>query len=171
MKGSPVSLDDRAPIAGDRAVSSIPLTDPHDPATQSIGGLVKDATAHMSTLLRAEVELAKAEVVGEAKKAAIGGVLFLVAGAIALYSSFFFFFFLAELLDEWLPRWAAFGIVFLILVVITVIAGIVGFIFFKRIRGPKKTIETVKAVPSVIPGTGKGAPVDLPGGTGVAPRR
>ena len=71
-----MSLDDRAPIAGDRAVSSIPLTDPHDPATQSIGGLVKDATSHMSTLVRAEVELAKAEIVGEAKKAGISAALF-----------------------------------------------------------------------------------------------
>ncbi|WP_299572946.1 phage holin family protein [uncultured Williamsia sp.] len=166
-----MSLDDRAPIAGDRAVSSIPLTDPHDPTTQSIGGLVKDATSHMSTLVRAEVELAKAEIVGEAKKAAIGAGLFIVAAVIALYSSIFFFFFLAELLDVWLPRWAAFAIVFGILVVVTVIAAIAGWIIFKRVRGPKKTIETVKAVPSVVPGSGKGAPVDLPGGTGVAPRR
>ena len=44
-------------------VTSIPLVDPHAPkADPSIGDLVKDATAQVSTLVRAEVELAKAEI-------------------------------------------------------------------------------------------------------------
>lgn len=165
-----MSLDDRARGDVGRNVSAIPLSDPHAPAEQSVGGLVKDATTHMSTLFRSELELAKTEIVGEAKKAGISAALFIVAGAIALYASFFFFFFLAELLDEWLPRWAAFGIVFLILLVIAIVAGIVGFVIVKRIRGPKKTIDSVKAVPSVLPGSGKGASADLPGGLGSAPR-
>lgn len=164
-----MSLDDRGLSSVGRTVSAIPLSDPHAPADQSVGGLVKDATTHMSTLFRSELELAKTELVGEAKKAAIGSVLAIVAGTIALYASFFFFFFLAELLDEWLPRWAAFGIVFLILLVVAILAGVLGFVYFKRIRGPKKTIESVKAVPSVLPGQ-KGSPADLPGGLGSAPR-
>ncbi|MGJ0119977.1 phage holin family protein [Williamsia sp. MIQD14] len=166
-----MSLDDRASDHVGRNVSSIPLSDPHNPAEQSIGGLVKDATSHMSTLVRAEVELAKTEIVGEVKKGAIGAGLFIVAAVVALYSSFFFFFFLAELLDEWLPRWAAFGIVFLILLVLAIVVGVVGFIVFKRVRAPKKTIDSAKALPSVLPGGDKGAPVDLPGGIGAAPRR
>ena len=154
-------------------VTAVPLSDvdTHAPGEASIGTLVQSASAQVSSLVRAEVELAKAELAGEAKKAGVGAGFFAVAGVVALYSSFFLFFFLAELLDVWLPRWAAFAIVFGILVVITVIAAIVGWIFFKKVRGPKKTIETVKAVPSVVPGSGKGAPVDLPGGAGVAPRR
>ena len=41
-------------------VTSIPLSDPHAlPADPSVGALVKDATAQMSTLVRAEVELAR----------------------------------------------------------------------------------------------------------------
>ena len=45
-----------------RTVSSIPLTDvdARTPAEASIGNLVKDATTQVSTLVRAEVELAKA---------------------------------------------------------------------------------------------------------------
>ena len=43
-------------------VTSIPLVDPNAmPPNPSIGDLVKEATAQVSTLVRAEVELAKAE--------------------------------------------------------------------------------------------------------------
>src|SRR5690606_14829725 len=101
--------DDQLSQAGG-TVGYLPLT-PDEPAAgngaggdRSIGALVKDATTHMSTLIRAEVELAKAELVGEVKKGVKGSVLFIIALTVALYSSFFFFFFLAELLAEWLPR-------------------------------------------------------------------
>jgi hypothetical protein len=41
-------------------VTSIPLVAPHAPKpAPSIGDLVKDATSQVSTLVRAEVELAK----------------------------------------------------------------------------------------------------------------
>ncbi|MBT0567157.1 phage holin family protein [Williamsia sp. CHRR-6] len=155
--GTAVSLDDRGPAGVSRDVTSIPLSDPHNPAEQSIGGLVKDATAQMSTLLRAEVELAKTELVGEAKKAGIGTGLIVVALTLALYASFFFFFFLGELLDVWLPRWAAFGIVFLILLVVVIVAGLLGYRFFKKLTGPKKTIASVSSLTSVLPGDKDGA--------------
>ena len=74
--------------------NSIPLTDSdaYTAENGSIGDLVSDATAQMSSLVRAEVELAKAEIATEVKKGVWGGGLFGVAGIIALYSSFFFFF-------------------------------------------------------------------------------
>ena len=89
-------------------VSSIPLTDvdARTPGEATIGALVKDATAQVSTLVRAEVELAKAEVTGEVKKGLQGSVFFILAFTVLLFSSFFFFFFLAEMLDTWVPRWA-----------------------------------------------------------------
>ena len=89
-----------------------------------------------------------------AKKAGAGTGLLIVAGVMALYASFFFFFFLAELLDEWVWRWLAFLIVFLILVAVTLIAAFVGYLFFKRVRGPAKTIETVNELPTVLPHRG-----------------
>ncbi|AFA71808.1 protein of unknown function DUF1469 [Gordonia polyisoprenivorans VH2] len=141
---------------GGRPVPSIPLSDADlgPKGEPSIGNLVKDATASMSTLVRSEVALAKSELVDEAKKAGAGTGALAVAGVTALYASFFFFFFLAELLSEWLPRWAAFLIVFALLVVITIVVAIAGYLFFKKIRGPKKTIETVKEIPSVLPKSG-----------------
>jgi hypothetical protein len=126
-------------------VTSIPLVDPHALSDNpSIGELVRDATAQMSTLVRAEVELAKSEITRDVKKGLTGSVFFIAAGVVLLYSTFFFFFFLAELLDTWLWRWAAFLIVFLLMVAATALFGFLGYRKVRRIRGPQQTIESVK---------------------------
>ncbi len=127
-------------------VTSIPLVDPNAlPANPpSVGDLVKDATAQMSTLVRAEVELAKAEITRDVKKGLTGSVFFILALVVLFYSTFFLFFFLAELLDTWLWRWVAFLIVFLLMVVTTAVFALFGYLKVRRIRGPQKTIESVK---------------------------
>jgi hypothetical protein len=130
------------------AVPYIPLSSddgsPNGADGQSIGNLVGQATQHLSTLVRAEVELARSEVVGEAKKGLKGSVYFIIAGVVALYSSFFFFFFLGELLSEWLKRWAAFAIVFGFMLVVAAVFGLLGFRKLKKIRAPERTITSVK---------------------------
>ncbi|WP_167165897.1 phage holin family protein [Saccharomonospora amisosensis] len=132
----------------DRAtgVPYIPLSadDGEGADAQSIGALVMDATQHMSTLVRAEVELIKAETAAEAKKALKGSIFFVVAGVVGLYSSFFFFFFLGELLTEWLPRWAAFLIVFGLMLVTTALFGLLGYRKVKRIRAPQRSIDSLR---------------------------
>ena len=67
---------------------SIPLApEPVKPLSeQSIGNLVKEATAHVSTLVRAEVELARAEVTAEVKKGLQGSIFFIVALVVMLFS-------------------------------------------------------------------------------------
>ena len=72
----------------------------------------REVTTQLSTLVRAEVELAKAEVTAEVQKGVQGSVFFVVAADDLLFSLFFLFFALAELLALWLLRWAAFAIVF-----------------------------------------------------------
>lgn len=133
---------------GATAVPYIPLSDPDlklgGNGDASIGTLVRDASAHMSTLVRAEVELAKAEVVGEIKKGVVGSAFFIVAAVVALYSSFFFFFFLGELLSEWLWRWAAFGIVFTLMVLAAALCGFLGWRKVKKIKAPERTIDSFK---------------------------
>lgn len=111
---------------------------------RSIGALVRDASAQVSSLVRAEVELAKSEVVREVKRGVIGSVFFILAAVIGLYSSFFFFFFLGELLSEWLPRWAAFGIVFTLMLMLVALLGLLGYLKVRKIRAPQKTISSVK---------------------------
>jgi uncharacterized membrane protein YqjE len=126
-------------------VTSIPLVDPNAvPADPSIGDLVKDATTQVSTLVRAEVELARAEITRDVKKGLTGSVYFILALVVLFYSTFFFFFFVAELLDNWLWRWAAFLIVFGVMVLTTALFALLGYRKVRKIRGPQQTIETVK---------------------------
>jgi uncharacterized membrane protein YqjE len=126
-------------------VTSIPLVDPHAPKPDpSIGDLVKDATSQVSTLVRAEVALAKSEITRDVKKGLTGSVFFILALVVLFYSTFFFFFFAAELLDNWIWRWAAFLIVFGVMVVVAIVLALFGYLKVRRIRGPRQTIESVK---------------------------
>jgi len=126
-------------------LTTIPLTDPHAlPGQPSIGDLVKEATTQVSTLVRAEVELARAEITRDVKKGLTGSFFFISALAVLFYSTFFFFFFLAELLDTRLWRWVAFLLVFGIMVVVTADLALFGYLKVRRIRGPRQTIESVK---------------------------
>lgn len=126
-------------------LTTIPLTDPHArPAEPSIGDLIKDATTQVSTLVRAEVELARAEITRDVKKGLTGSVFFIAALVVLFYSTFFFFFFIAELLDTWLWRWVAYLVVFGVMVVVGALLALLGFLKVRRIRGPRETIESVK---------------------------
>ncbi|KBZ58276.1 phage holin family protein [Mycobacterium colombiense] len=147
-------------------LTTIPLTDPHaKPAEPSIGDLIKDATTQVSTLVRAEVELARAEITRDVKKGLTGSVFFIAALVVLFYSTFFFFFFLAELLDTWLWRWVSFLIVFGIMVVVGAVLALFGFLKVRRIRGPRETIESVKETRSALtPGHDK-----APGGAKALP--
>lgn len=152
--------------AGLPRVPSIPLSDEKtvaaaEAADASIGGLVKEATTHLSTLVRAEVELAKQEVAKEVKKGLTGGLFFIIALVVVLYSSFFFFFFLGELLSNWLPRWAGFGIVFGLMLVFAVAFAFLGYRKVKKIRAPERTISSVKDTAAALrhPGAEHDAPV------------
>lgn len=138
-------------------ITGIPLSDvdSHEAGQNSISYLLKDASSQISRLVRTEIELAKAEAVQSAKKGGIGGGLLAVAGIIALYSSFFFFFTLAWIIDVWLPTWAAFGIVFLLMLVLTGVLALVGIKFLKQVKKPEATIESMGQIKEVIP-SGKG---------------
>ncbi len=150
-------------------VTSIPLVDPHAvSADPSIGELVKDATAQVSTLVRAEVELARAEITRDVKKGLTGSVYFILALVVLFYSTFFFFFFVAELLDTWLWRWVAFLIVFGVMVLTTAALALLGYLKVRRIRGPQQTIESVKETKAAFTGQAPGKAV-VPAPSGTAP--
>ncbi|WP_245400246.1 phage holin family protein [Nocardia albiluteola] len=134
-----------------RTITSIPLSEVDTTRNASVGDLVRDATEQMSTLVRAEVALAKAEVTGEIRKGLMGSVYFIAALVVLLYSTFFFFFFLAELLDVWLYRWAAFLIVFGIMLAATIFLALLGYLKVRKLRAPAKTIESLKSARTVLP--------------------
>ncbi|MFT3898877.1 MAG: phage holin family protein [Gordonia sp. (in: high G+C Gram-positive bacteria)] len=159
----------QAPTAGrEEPIPAIPLTDANAGASgdPTIGNLVKDATAQVSTLFRGEIALAKAELTQEAKKAGAGSGLLAAAGVMLLYTSLFFFIFLGALLMIWLPAWAAFGIVFLLLLLITAVAGFFGYKLFTKLKKPEKTMDSVSSLKEVLPGQpqldGPGAHSALP---------
>lgn len=178
-KGPFVSKGDRMNSANDstrkdgvpNTLTTIPLTDPHAlPAEPSIGELVKDATAQMSTLVRAEVELARAEITRDLKKGLTGSVFFISALVVLFYSTFFFFFFVAELLHLWLWRWLAYLIVFGVMVVVTTVLALFGYLKVRRIRGPRQTIESVKETRTALtPGHDKSGQQALPRSSGGPP--
>ncbi|NYI81764.1 putative membrane protein YqjE [Saccharopolyspora hordei] len=132
--------------AGWTAVTSIPLSEEGTaPDGQSIGSLVRDATTHLSTLVRSEVELAKTELAGEVKKAVKGSVYFVLALTVLAFSMFFLFFTLAEGLAQLgLWRWASFGIVFLLMLVVAGLFALLGYRRVRKIRAPKRTIDSLK---------------------------
>src|ERR687890_1723892 len=122
---------------------------------QSIGGLVREVTTQLSTLVRAEVELAKAEVTAEVRKGVTGSVFFTVAAVIGLFSLFFLFFTLAELLSVWLVRWAAFAIVFGVMVLAAGLFGLLGYRKVHKIRKPERTIESLRESAQVLQHRGR----------------
>ena len=117
---------------------------PEDPQP-SVGELVRSATEHASTLFRAEVELAKAELSGSVKRAGLGGGLLAGAGVVLLLSLPFLFVTLAELLVEiGLVRWLAYLIVWVFFLIVAVVLALLGRRSLKKVRKPERTMETVK---------------------------
>lgn len=122
----------------------------------SIGGLVREATAHVSTLVRAEVELARSEVTAEVKKGLLGSIYFIVALSILLFSLFYFFFALGELINYLgLSRAASFGIVFGLMLVLAALFGLLGYLRVRKIRKPEKTISSLKESAQVLARRGR----------------
>ncbi|WP_085913609.1 MULTISPECIES: phage holin family protein [Pseudonocardia] len=135
---------------------SIPLSPEPGPRDQSLGALAKDVTTHLSTLVRSEVELAKAEVTAEVKKGVQGSVFFVIAAVIALFSLFYLFFTLAEFLSLWLNRAAGFGITFLVMLLIAGLFGLLGYLRVRKIRKPERTIDSLKDSAQVLSQRGRG---------------
>lgn len=138
-------------------------TDPQQERT--LGQLVASATQDISTLIRGEIALAKAEVSGQVKKAGLAGGLLAGAGVIVFFAVFFIFMTIAEVIGIWLPRWAGFLIVTGLMLAAAGALAAIGIRKFKTVDPtPKKTIaqaeQTVAALKSATehPGTVTPAP-------------
>jgi membrane protein implicated in regulation of membrane protease activity len=132
-------------------VSPAGLTRPTGTDEPSIGTLVQSAMADVSTLVRAEIELAKSEIGDSAKRAGIGLGFFGAAGALLFFSGIFIFVALAEALTALgLPRWLSYLIVWGLLVLLSAFAALLGVRRMKRIKKPERTIETLRDLPEVV---------------------
>lgn len=147
-------------------VPSIPLSDDAGATgDQSIGGLVKDATTHLSTLVRGELELAKSEIAGEVKKGVTGSLSFILALAIVLLALPFAFVALAlglnDIFDWENHPWLGFLILFGIALVLTGFLVWRGIRKFKRIRAPQRTIDSAKDTVAALRKRGDDEPEQL----------
>jgi len=139
---------------------------------QSIGTLVREVSTHVSALVRAEVELARIEVTKEVKKGLQGSLFFIVALVVLLFSLFFFFFALGWLFNYLgLHETAAFGIVFVIMVLTAGVFGLLGYRRIRKLRKPERTIETLKDSAAVLGNRGSGRAELSPGFSNGRPAR
>ena len=132
----------------DPAYAAHPSADSTSPS--ALGDLLTGVLGDMSTLVRQEVELAKAELTESAKKAGKGAGLFggaAVAGLFALlFLSITAWWALGYLIGN---AWSA--------LIITAVYAIVALILFlrgrtqlKTIQGIPRTVETVKEIPNTL---------------------
>jgi hypothetical protein len=117
----------------------------------SVGELLGEVTRDLSTLMRQEIELAKAEMKAEASKAGKGAGMLGGAGfagyMLILFLSIALWWGLANVMDE---AWAA--------LIVAVLWGVVGAALFvlgkaqlKRVNPkPERTIDTLKDVPDAV---------------------
>ncbi len=127
-----------------------------DVSQASVGDLLGEITRDMSTLVRQEIDLAKAELRQEASKA--GKAAGMLGGAgFAGYMTVFFlscaaWWGLANVMDQ---GWAA----LIVAVVWAVVGGALyaaGRTRMRAVRGMPKTAETVKKIPGALKGTQNG---------------
>lgn len=124
-----------------------PPIDPDIPDSDDrpITALFGDLASETAALIRKEVELAKAEMSEKVGQAAKGAVSLAVGGAVALIGLGFLLWAIAYGLGEWLPMWAAAGIVGLVVTAIGAVMLLSGKAKLSAQNlQPTRTIETLK---------------------------
>jgi uncharacterized membrane protein YqjE len=112
---------------------------------RTIGQLVADATHDVSTIVRSEIALAKAEVASDVKKAGQGAGMFAAAAFVALLGLIFLFHTIVAVIDIWLPEWAGYLITTALLFVVAAVLGLLGRASMKKMKGkPERTIKNAQ---------------------------
>jgi hypothetical protein len=104
---------------------------------RTIGQLVADASHDISGIVRSEIALAKAEVSSGAKVMGRGAGLLVGAAVLGVFGLIFLLHTLAQVIAIWLPLWAGYLIVTVLLFVIAAVLGLLG----------KKALDTAKPTP------------------------
>ena len=121
---------------------------------RTLGQLVAQASDDLSGIVRAEIALAKAELRGDVKNAALGGGLFGAAGYLGLLASIVLVIAAAYgLVAAGLAPWLAFLIVAVVLLLIAGILALVGKSRLGKLGPPERTIRSAKGtIAAVKPG-------------------
>jgi uncharacterized membrane protein YqjE len=133
-----------ARAAGDTGPAG-PSTDAADPRDRPIGELVKDLSAQTSTLVRKEIELARAELQQKGKVAGKGAGMLAGAAVAGLLALGALTAALIALLDKAMATWVAALIVMALWAVVALVLAKSGQKALQRATPPApQTVETVK---------------------------
>jgi uncharacterized membrane protein YqjE len=133
-------------------VSTAPEAPSHEQGTASIGELLSDISTDISTLMRQEVELAKAELRQSATKAGKGAGML---GGSAVFAHLALVFLALACwwgLGDAIGRGWAGLVVTVVLAVIAAGLGVVGRKEVQAVTGLPKTASTVKKIPDAVKG-------------------
>ncbi|GAA2103953.1 hypothetical protein GCM10009841_21470 [Microlunatus panaciterrae] len=138
--------------ASSRSDATGPGYPPREQDTRSIGDLLGDVTRDLSTLMRQEVALAKAELSQSASRAGKGTGMFVGAGVAGFLVLLFLSVSLWWAIGNQIGRgWAAL-IVAIIWAIIAAILAMVGKKEMERIRGLQQTTDTLGKIPNALKG-------------------
>ena len=137
----------------DLGTGAVPGTEPVRPAEQqSVGELVAEVSRDLSTLMRQEVELAKAEAKQSAQRAGKGAGMLAGAGVaghmVLLFLSVALWWALGAVMGR---GWSALVVAVLWAVVAAVLAA-VGRKQLKTVEGMPETADTIKKIPNAVRG-------------------
>jgi uncharacterized membrane protein len=120
---------------------------------RTIGQLVADATHDVQGLVRSEIALAKAEVQQGAKVMGKGAGLLGGAAFVALIGLIFLFHTLAQVIAIWLPLWAGYLIVTVLLFAVAAVLGLLGKSALSKAKpAPERAIaEAQKTIAALKP--------------------
>jgi len=118
-------------------MSSTPGDDP------SLGQLVSGAIADVQTLVKDQIELTKVQISRSAKEAGSSIGLLVGAGVLGLIGFIFLLVTAAYVLNLWLPLWASFLIVSVVVLIVSAVLALLG-----KKRIDKAKMNTQRAVTS-----------------------
>ncbi|WP_065961518.1 phage holin family protein [Curtobacterium sp. UCD-KPL2560] len=132
------------------------MTDTRDRRSRSLFGLVGDVPKLVKNLVKGEIDLLKAELIGKAKIIGLAAGLLIGALVIVLYAIGVLLTAAVMGLATVIPAWLA---ALLLAVVMLIVAGILGFVGWKRFQKalpltPKRTIDSVKDDVNAVKGLG-----------------
>ena len=122
------------------------MTSQNDVPERTLGQLVADATHDVSSIMRSEIALAKAEIGADAKKAAVGAGMFAAAGLFAFLALILLLVAAAYgLVAAGLAPWLSFLIVAGVLLAFGAILAVIGKGRIRKVKGkPERAIKNAQ---------------------------
>jgi hypothetical protein len=123
---------------------------------RTIGQLFAQVTEDLSVIVRKEIQLAKTELSAQVGIAGKGAGMLVGAGVVALYGLGLLLIALSLVLAVWLPAWAGFLIVAVVLFVITGILALIGRKALTQVNPrPERAIASAQATLAVVKEAGQ----------------